>query len=74
MDNEELVGLAGDMEYKDRVTRERLLEEVGDEDAVPDDDVDGWINEHAALLQAECNVLDKATWPVKMVLIKVSSL
>jgi hypothetical protein len=73
-DDDELVGLAGDMEYEDRLTRERLLEEAGDESTAPDDDVDGWINERAALSQAERDVLDKATRPVKMVLVKVSNL
>ncbi|KAF8961705.1 hypothetical protein BDZ97DRAFT_1610400, partial [Flammula alnicola] len=73
-DDDELVELAGDMEYEDRVTRERLLEEVDDGNAVPDDDVDGWVDERAALSQAERDVLDKSTHPVKMVLVKIRKL
>lgn len=61
------------MEFEDRVTRERLLEESSDAVVEDEDDVNGWIDERAALSQAEREVLQTATRPVKMVLVKVSS-
>ncbi|KAF9554477.1 hypothetical protein CPC08DRAFT_616191, partial [Agrocybe pediades] len=39
-----------------------------------EDDVDGWIDEMAALSQAERNVLQESTHPVKLVLVKVRKL
>lgn len=73
-DDERIIALAGDMELEDRVTRERLLEEAGDDSAEDNDDVDGWIDERVALSQAEREGLRNATRPVKMVLVKVSSI
>ena len=72
--DDELLDLAGDMEYEDRMTREQLLEEAEEGDLSLDDNLDEWIDERAALSQAECDVLDKSTRPVKMVLVKVSIL
>lgn len=71
-ENEALIELAGDMEFEERATRERLLEETRDDLSSEDDDVTGWINEMAALSRAERNILENTTRPVKMVLVKVS--
>ena len=60
------------MEFEEHITKERLLEETDDNLGGKDDDVDGWIDEMAALSQAECDVLKNATHPVKIVLVKVS--
>ena len=72
-DDEAIIELAGDMEFEDRTTCERLLEESGNNAAEDDDDVDGWADEMAALSQAERDVLTESTRPVKMVLVKVSN-
>ena len=56
------------------MTREQLLEEVEEGDLSLDDNLDKWIDERVALSQAERDVLDKSTRPVKMVLVKVSIL
>lgn len=75
-DNDEmdaLLDLAGDMDYKDRTTWEWLLEEAEDEELSLDDNIEEWIDEQTALSQAERDVLDKATRPVKMLLVKVSA-
>jgi hypothetical protein len=71
-DDEAIIQLAGDMEFEEHATREQLLEESGDASVEQDDDVAGWIDEMAALSQAECEVLQNATCPVKLVLVKVS--
>ena len=60
------------MEFEDHITQERLLEESRDASVEQDDDVNSWIDEVAALSQAEHEVLEKATRPVKVVLVKVS--
>ena len=60
------------MEFEEHITKERLLEETNDNLGGKDDDVDGWIDEMAALSQAERDVLKNATRPVKIVLVKVS--
>lgn len=70
-DDTALIDLAGDMDFEDKTTRDRLLEEAGEEELSLDDDVREWIDERAALSQAERDTLDKATRPVKMVLVKV---
>ena len=71
-ENEVLIELAGNMEFEEHITKERLLEETNDNLGGKDDDVDGWIDEMAALSQAERDVLKNATRPVKIVLVKVS--
>jgi hypothetical protein len=71
-DDETIIALAGDMELEDRLTRERLLEDSSDGSVGDDDNVDGWVDERAALSQAEREDLQNTTRPVKMVLVKVS--
>jgi hypothetical protein len=71
-DDEAVIELAGDMELEDRATRERLLEECMDASVEQDDDVNGWIDEMAALPEAEREVVQNTTRPVKVVLVKVS--
>ena len=73
-DDAALMDLAGDMDFEDKTTGDRLLEEVGEDELSLDDDVREWIDERAALSQAERDMLDKATRPVKMVLVKVHTL
>ena len=73
-DDAALIDLAGDMNFKDKTTRDRLLEEAGEDKLSINDDVRKWIDERAALSQAERDTLDKATRPVKMVLVKVHTL
>ena len=71
-ENEVLIELAGNMEFEEHITKERLLEETDDNLGGKDDDIDGWIDEMVALSQAERDVLKNATRPVKIVLVKVS--
>lgn len=71
-DDEAIIKLAGDMEFEERATREQPLEESGDASIDQDDDLNGWIDEIAALSQAEREVIQNATRPVKLVLVKVS--
>ena len=71
-DDEAIIALAGDMELEDRATREQLLEESRDASIEQDNNENGWVDEMAALSQAEHEVLRKATRPVKVVLVKVS--
>ncbi|KAF8148648.1 hypothetical protein B0H34DRAFT_668441 [Crassisporium funariophilum] len=60
------------MEYEEHITQEHLLAETSpNADVPPDDDIDGWIDKCAALSQPEHKVLDRATRPVKMVLVKI---
>lgn len=63
-DDETIIALAGDMDFEDRITRERLLEESRDASVEDDDDdLNGWVDERAALSQAEHQVLEDATRP-----------
>ena len=71
-ENEVLIELAGNMEFEEHITKERLLEETDDNLGGKDDDIDGWIDEMVALSQAERDVLKNAARPVKIVLVKVS--
>jgi hypothetical protein len=68
-EDEDVLELAGDMEYEERTTGAQSLEEAEEN---LDDDVNGWVDEMAAMSQAERRILKKTTRPVKMVLVKVS--
>jgi hypothetical protein len=70
--DQELRELAGDIDLEERHTREALLEEIGDGELGLDDDGEGWIDEMAALSQAEREGLQKSLRPVQMILVKVS--
>ena len=69
--NDVLYKLAKDIDLEERETREALLKDAG-EDVPDDDDNDGWIDETAALSQAERDVLEESLRPVKLILVKVS--
>lgn len=67
----ELRQLAGDIYLEDLQTREALLEEAVTGETGTDDNVDGWVDEMAALTQAEREVLQDSLRPVRMLLVKV---
>ncbi|KIM42536.1 hypothetical protein M413DRAFT_70091, partial [Hebeloma cylindrosporum] len=68
----ELHGLAGDIDTEDQQTRETLLEHVTEAgDVGKDDNVEGWVDEMAALSQAHREVLQELIRPVSMLLVKV---
>lgn len=69
--DKELRELAGDIDLEERQTREALLEEIGDGELGPDDDNEEWIDEMAALSQAEREGLQDSLRPVQMILVKV---
>ena len=68
--------LAGDLDYdgEERQTREAILQEstTMEGSVGPDDDVDGWVDEMAALSIGDCAALEESVCPAKMVLVKVS--
>ena len=68
----ELHELAGDIDIEDRQTRETLLEDAVTGEIGIDDNVDGWVDEMAALSQAEREILQASLRPVKMLLVKVN--
>ena len=68
----ELRELAGDIDLEDQQTREALLEEAVTGEIGVDDNVDGWVDEMAALSQGEREVLQETLRPVKMLLVKVN--
>ena len=69
--DEEIRNLAGDIDLEERQTREALLEEA-DEEIEPDDTTDEWVDEMAALSQAEREKLQASIRPLQMILVKVS--
>lgn len=74
--NHELYQLAIDIDLEERATREALLNEAAAadlEEIAEDDDKDGWVDEMAALSQAEREVMEESLRPVKMLLAKVSA-
>lgn len=48
------------------------MEEIGNDERGPDDDSKEWIDEMAALSQAECEGLQNSLRPVWMILVKVN--
>ena len=70
--------LAGNLDYNDeeRQTQEALLREslATDSGVEPNDDVEGWVDEMAALSVADRADLEARIRPVKMVLVKVSDI
>ncbi len=69
--DQEIRDLAGDIDLEERQTREALLEEA-DEEIEPDDTTDEWVDEMAALSQAEREKLQNSIRPLQMILVKVS--
>jgi hypothetical protein len=69
--DEEIRNLAGDIDLEERQTREALLEDA-DEEIEPDDMTDEWVDEMAALSQAEREKLQASIRPLRMILVKVS--
>ncbi|KDR81145.1 hypothetical protein GALMADRAFT_1122685 [Galerina marginata CBS 339.88] len=69
--DKELRDLAGDIDLEERQPREALLEEIGDDELGPDDDSEEWIDEMAALSQAEREGLQNTLRPVRMILVKI---
>ena len=70
----ELQQLAGDIDLEDQQTRETLLEDAVGGEIGADDNIDGWVDEMAALSQAEREVLQNSLRPVRMLLVKVDIL
>jgi hypothetical protein len=68
----ELRQFAGDIRFEDLQTREALLEDAGAGKIDMDDNIEGWVDEMAALSQAEREVLQDSLWPVRMLLVKVN--
>jgi hypothetical protein len=68
----ELRQFAGDVNLEERQTREALLEDTVTGEISTDDNIDGWVNEMAALSQAEREVLQDLLRPVRMLLVKVN--
>ena len=68
----ELRQLAGDINLEDLQTREALLEDAVTGEIDMDDNIDGWVDEMAALSQAEREVLQDSLRPVRMLLVKVN--
>jgi hypothetical protein len=71
--DQELHELAGDIDFEEWQTREALLKELGDGEIGPDDSNDEWIDEMAALSQAERENLQNSLRPVRMILVKASN-
>lgn len=69
--DQELRELAADIDLEDQQTREALLEDVVTSETGADDNVEGWVDEMAALSQAEREVLQQSLRPVRMLLVKV---
>jgi hypothetical protein len=70
--DDELRQFAGDINLEDLQTREALLEDVVTGEIGMDDNIDGWVDEMAALSQAERKVLQNSLRPVRMLLVKVN--
>ena len=68
----ELRQLAGDINFEDQQTREALLDDAVAGEISADDNTEGWVDEMAALSQAECEVLQNSLRPVRMLLVKVN--
>jgi hypothetical protein len=64
--------LAAEIDLEDRQTREALLEDAVTSEIGADDNVEGWVDEMAAVSQAEREVLQKSLQPVRMLLVKVN--
>jgi hypothetical protein len=64
--------LAADNDIEDAQTHEALLEELGDEELEEDDNCEGWVDEMAALLQANRELVQESLKPIQMVLVKAS--
>jgi len=63
---------AGDINLEDQQTHEALLKDVVTGEISTDDNIDGWVDEMAALSQAEHEVLQDFLRPVRMLLVKVN--
>ena len=70
--DDELQQFAGDIDLEEQQTHEALLEDVVTGEIGMDDNLDGWVDEMAALSQAECKVLQDSLRPVRMLLVKVN--
>ncbi|KAF8812191.1 hypothetical protein BYT27DRAFT_7087879, partial [Phlegmacium glaucopus] len=66
--------LAGDINLEDQQTREALLDDAVTGEIGIDDNIDGWVDEMAALSQAEREVFQESLRPVKVLLVKVRKL
>lgn len=58
--------------FEDQQTREALLDDAVAGEISADDNTEGWVDEMAALSQAECEVLQNSLRPVRMLLVKVN--
>lgn len=70
--DDELREFAGDIDLEERQIREGLLHEARTDEAEIDDITDGWVDEIAALSQAEREGLQESLRPVRMLLAKVN--
>jgi hypothetical protein len=70
--DQELRELAADIDLEDQQTREALLGDAVTTETGVDDNVEGWVDEMAALSQAEREVVQQSLRPVRMLLVKVN--
>ena len=74
----DLQDLMGNLELEERLAIEATAQQMIDGVAIearkePDDDVDGWVDEMAALSPSEQEELEENIWPAKLVLVKINS-
>lgn len=70
--DDEIHKLAEDIDLEEMQMREALLRNAGADEIGVDDITDGWVNEIAALTQAEHEVLQAHLRPVRLLLVKVN--
>jgi hypothetical protein len=71
---EELLNLAGDIEFEEAELEMRHTKEGEEDDGEDeeDDNMEGWVDEHALMTEEEVDELDESVAPVRLLLTKVT--